>query len=273
MKRFEGILFCTDLDGTLYTDGKTVSAQNLQAIEYFRSEGGLFSFITGRVPKISQDICNILHQTIPYGCSNGGAIYDPVDQQYLWKRFLPEEALELVRAVDGEMPDIGIQFNTEGGIFFVKDNAAMVRFRALTGVPCEMRPLEGFAEPLLKILFAHTDPTRISALIQLLAQLPAAPCVDFVCSEKTLYEIQPKGTNKGAGLIKLAELLGVPLWRTIAVGDYYNDVSMLEQAGLSFAVANAVDAVKAAARYTTVSNNDHAIAAIVERLDSGAFVL
>jgi hydroxymethylpyrimidine pyrophosphatase-like HAD family hydrolase len=75
------------------------------------------------------------------------------------------------------------------------------------------------------------------------------------------------------GLIKLAELLGVPLWRTIAVGDYYNDVSMLEQAGLSFAVANAVDAAKAAARYTTVSNNDHAIAAIVEGLDSGAFVL
>ena len=53
------MLFCTDLDGTLYNDEKTVSKQNLDAIEYFKSEGGLFTFITGRVPATSKDICSI----------------------------------------------------------------------------------------------------------------------------------------------------------------------------------------------------------------------
>ena len=55
--------------------------------------------------------------------------------------------------------------------------------------------------------------------------------------------------------------------RTIAVGDYNNDVSMLRAAGLSFAVSNAVPAAKEAADHVTVSNNEHAIAAIVEQLD------
>ena len=60
MKKFEGILFCTDLDGTLYDDNKNVSRKNLEAIEYFKSEGGTFTFITGRVPKTSKSICEII---------------------------------------------------------------------------------------------------------------------------------------------------------------------------------------------------------------------
>ena len=56
MKKFEGMLFCTDLDGTLYTGDKRVSKENLEAIEYFKSEGGLFTFITGRVPVTAMDI-------------------------------------------------------------------------------------------------------------------------------------------------------------------------------------------------------------------------
>ena len=66
MKKFEGMLFCTDLDGTLYNDEKTVSKQNLDAIEYFKSEGGLFTFITGRVPATSKNICNTIHPNAPY---------------------------------------------------------------------------------------------------------------------------------------------------------------------------------------------------------------
>ena len=67
----------------------------------------------------------------------------------------------------------------------------------------------------------------------------------------------------------MAELLGIKQERTIAVGDYYNDISMIKAAGAGFAVANAVDEVKAVADYITVSNNESAIAAIVNKLDKG----
>jgi len=273
LKKFEGLLFCTDLDGTLYTSNKTVSKENLDAIEYFKSEGGLFTFITGRVPATSQYICDTIRPNAPFGCLNGGGIYDPENGQYLWRAFLPREAIELVRAVDQRLPAIGIQYNTEKQVYFNKDNPAMAHFRAVTGLPYVACPYEAVEEPVLKIVFAHDDERQITALMQLLNAHPLASQVEFIHAERRLYEILPKGASKGALLCKMADLFGIRPNKTIAVGDYYNDVSMLKTAGLGFAVANAAADVKAAADHVTVSNNEHAVAAVIDGLDRGIYRL
>ena len=65
----------------------------------------------------------------------------------------------------------------------------------------------------------------------------------------------------------MAELLGISPDKTIAVGDYNNDVSMVKAAKAGFAVAYAVPEVKAVADYLTVSYDESAIAAIVDMLD------
>lgn len=272
MKKFEGMLFCTDLDGTLFSDDKTVSKQNLDAIEYFKSEGGLFTFITGRVPQTAHEMCDKIRPNAPFGCINGGGIYDPQKEEYLWKAYLPKDALELVAEVDRLLPDMGIQLNTEKAVYFNKDNSAMEYFRAVTGLPNISKHYNNVEEPILKVIFAHYDEERIEALIRLLTAHPKAENFDFIRSEKILYEILPKGVSKGTALKKLAELLGINPDKTIAAGDYNNDVSMLKTAGISFAVANAVDEAKAAAKHVTVSNNEHAIATIIDGLDKGLFI-
>ena len=271
MKKFDGLLFCTDLDGTLYDSNKVVSERNLQAIEYFKAEGGLFTFITGRVPITSAEMCEIIKPNAPYGCINGGGIYDAVKGKYLWNVFLPEEVMELVRVVDKNLPEVGIQFNTEKEIYFNKDNAAMVRFREITGVPNISCHYEDVEEPVLKVVFAHHDPSQIEKLKELLASQPNAKFVDFIHSEKTLYEILPKGISKGAVLCKMADFVGIDQNKTIAVGDYYNDISMIKTAKCGIAVANAVDEVKAVADYVTVSNNEDAIAVIIEGIEQDKF--
>ena len=50
MGKFDGMLICTDLDGTLLRNDKTISCENIDAIEYFKQEGGYFTFVTGRMP-------------------------------------------------------------------------------------------------------------------------------------------------------------------------------------------------------------------------------
>ncbi|MBQ3226919.1 MAG: HAD hydrolase family protein, partial [Clostridia bacterium] len=50
MGKFDGVLICTDLDGTLLKKDKTISEENLKAIEYFKREGGFFTIVTGRMP-------------------------------------------------------------------------------------------------------------------------------------------------------------------------------------------------------------------------------
>ncbi|MBR2616434.1 MAG: Cof-type HAD-IIB family hydrolase [Clostridia bacterium] len=271
MKKFEGTLFCTDLDGTLFRSDKTVSEENLNAIEYFKSEGGLFTFITGRVPATSRAICECIHPNAPYGCVNGGAIFDPQREEYLYKELLPEGFLDLVRHVERVLPDVGIQFNTEKEVLFIKDNPAMVRFRRLTGVPLLKREPDEVREGVLKVVFAHDKEDVISALQEELLRHPRAAEFDFIRSEKHLYEILPKGVNKGSLLLRLAALLGIKKENTVAAGDYYNDVSMLRAAGVGFAVAGAVEEARRAADHITVGNDENAIAAIIDGLDRGVY--
>ncbi len=273
MKKFDGMLFCTDLDGTLYSTDKTVSKENLDAIEYFKSEGGLFTFITGRVPKTSTEICDTIKPNAPFGCMNGGAIYDPFKEKYLWSASLHNDALELVKCVDEQLPEIGIQFNTENEVYFNKDNLTLEKFREITGVKKITCTYEQLNEPLLKVVFAHHEDDQIMAVQNLLNHHPHAHKYDFIRSEHSLYELLPKGVSKGTALVKMAQLLGISLNKTIAVGDYNNDVSMIKQAKLGFAVANAVDEAKSVADYITVDNNNHAIAAIINGIDKGIYTL
>lgn len=77
MGKFDGTLFCTDLDGTLLNSKKDISRENREAIEYFKSEGGLFTFVTGRMPYTSMEMYEMVRPNAPFGCINGGGIYDP----------------------------------------------------------------------------------------------------------------------------------------------------------------------------------------------------
>ena len=273
MKKFEGLLFCSDLDGTLFTDDKSLSEENRAAIEYFKSEGGLFTFITGRVPLTCGKICSMVNPNAPYGCVNGGGIYDHVENRFLWRIFLPDNVFELIRAVDTALPSVGIQVNTEDSVYFCKDSISLQRFRRVTGLPNNYRPLESVTDPILKIIFSHHEEEQLNAVKDLLNAHPLAEEFDFIRSEKSLYEILPKGASKGSLLLKMSEILKIDPKKTVAIGDYYNDVSMIKAAGFGIAVANAVDAAKAVADYVTVTNNESAIAKIIEGLDSGKIKL
>ena len=266
MKKFEGKLICTDLDGTILRGDKTISHENLEAIEYFKSEGGYFTFITGRMPYFAHDMYNAIKPNAPIGCINGGGIYDYKTEKYLHTVTLPKSAMELVRAVDESLPHIGIQILTFDKIYFPKDSEANLDFRRSTGMPYIVRHYDEVTEPVAKVVFAEADNERIIELAKFLDAHPRASEFDFIRSDTMLHEILPKGVSKGAVLPLLAEFLGIDIKDTVAVGDYDNDITMLQTAGIGYAVANATKAAKEAADRITVSNEEHAIAKIISEL-------
>lgn len=273
MKKFEGVLICTDLDGTLLQKNEFVSLENREAIEYFKNEGGIFTFITGRMPRFVGNCFDAVRPNGPIGCINGGGIYDYPNKKYLWTHEASRDILDLVELAEREMPSVGIQLNTFENTYFCRDNSVMVWFRDLTGaeyLTCNCREVD---EPIAKILFGVETDEEMEQLDRLLKTHPAAKNFDFVSAEKTLYEILPKGVNKGSLLAPMVRILGIDPEKTVAVGDYDNDVQMLRAAKLGIAVANASPAAKAAADHVTVSNEEHAIARIISDLASGALKL
>ena len=268
MGKFDGILICTDLDGTLLRNDKTISKENREAIEYFKGEGGYFTFITGRMYFTAHSLYAMVNPNAPVGCINGGGIYDYEKGEYLWSITLPRDVNELVDAVYRAVPSAGIQMNALDKIYFCRDNAAMIRFRRRTGAPYVEGNHLTLDVPVGKVVFGD-EIENISKIAEVLDNHPRSAEFDYIRSEKTLYEILPKGASKGNLLIKLADILGIDAAKTVAIGDYNNDVSMIRAAGVGVAVANSVDEAKAVADIVTVSNEEHAIAKIIGMIDSG----
>lgn len=273
MGKFDGILICTDLDGTLLDSDKNISKENLDAIEYFKSEGGLFTFITGRMPFTSSQIYTVLNPNAPFGCVNGGGIFDHRTMEYLWCQETSPSVIELVEYAHKRVPEIGIQVNAFSKLYFCAENGAMARFRKLTGAPNVVADYHEIHEPIAKIVFGDLEVEHIEQLQDALLHHPRAEEFDFIRSERTLFEILPKGASKGGLLSKLAEILGIEMRRTVAVGDFYNDVSMLRAAGAGVAVENAVPDAKAAADYITVHHNNSALAAVIRDIEQGRIKL
>ena len=228
--------------------------------------------MTGRLPYFIGDIVEIIKPNAPVGCGNGEAVYDFGSGKYLHTVLLDRSALELADYVMERIEGLGMHINTYEKILFCRENESMEIFRRLTGMPnivCDYKTYDG---EIAKIVFGDMREEAIQLLDRLLTTHERADEFDFIRSERTLYEMLPKGTNKGAALLKIAEILGIDRKNTIAVGDYFNDIPMIREAGVGIAVANARTLVKEAADMVTVSNSESAIAKIIEELDKGSII-
>ena len=270
MGKFDGILICTDLDGTLYKNDKTISAENREAIEYFKREGGYFTFITGRMPYYAQNAFDAVNPNVPFGCVNGGGLYDGAEKRYIWTTELSQDALTLVGDVYDRLPNVGIQLCGFEQTYFARENDVTVKFRKLTGVPDISCDYRRFTVPMAKIIFCTAVEEEILAVQSALRGHEIGERFDYIRSEKALFEILPKGVSKALALTKLAEYLNVEMRHTIAIGDYDNDASMLSAAGVGVAVSNASKAALAAADRVTVSNEEHAIARVIQEIENGS---
>lgn len=273
MGKFDGYLICTDLDGTLLRNDKSISEENLQAIAYFKQEGGIFTFITGRMPFFVSHVYDSIDPNAPIGCINGGGLYDYPKQEYIWTGTMPAGVTELIRAVDEALPGVGIQVNTFYKVYFCKENPVMQEFRRLTGLPNLTAHYAEVTEPIAKIIFGCEREEEIRQVTETLRSHPLAGNFDFIRSERTLFEILPKGIGKGTAIHNLVKHLGLDIRKTIAVGDYNNDISMFHAAKVGIAVANACEDALAQADYITVSNEESAIAQVIRDLEDGKLPL
>lgn len=271
--KFEGVLICTDLDGTLLKNDKTISDENINAIEFFKQEGGIFTFITGRMPFYISNIYNIIKPNAPFGCINGGGLYDFPTQKYIWKGVMADGVMELVKLIDESFPDVGIQVNTFERSYFCKENEAIKNLRKITNAENFVCHYLDVKEPIAKIIFGSYNNEEIIKIQETLCSHPLAEKFDFIRSERTLYEILPKGIGKGTSIKKLTEHLKLDINKTIAIGDYDNDISMFNAAKVSIAVSNAAPNALKAAEFVTVSNEENAIAKVIYDLEKGRYIL
>ena len=273
MGKFKGLLLVSDLDGTLLDTNKLISRETLDAIAYFEREGGLFSYVTGRPPFAVAPVLEQYCPTVPVGCLNGGGIYDFSQQCFVDRTPLSRAAFALVDYAVAHFPTVGYEFVTFDTCYLYRPNATIEELRSFERLPPNYVTSYDVPGELCKLLFAD-EPAGIEALMRGLANCPERADYALMRTADQYYELLPRGCDKGSSLRRLATYLGVDMAHTVAVGDNSNDAPMLRAAALGVAVANATrDAKSAADLVLDAGNDEHALAVLIDRLDSGRITL
>ena len=253
-------LIACDLDETLYGNDRTIPARNVEAIKRASELGGKFIPATGRgynsVRETLVDL-GLLDKEGEYVISyNGGAITENKGNRLLHFQGLPfEEAEELYRR--GLNYDVCIHVYTREMVYaynITQEEIARLskRMQVTEVFDRDLQFLAG--QDIAKVLYENRDFDYLKKIEEELKDITGNMDVSF--SSNRYIELNSKGVTKGAGLRFVAEMLGIKREETIAIGDNFNDLSMIQEAGLGVGVQNTIQGMRQYCDYITEATND-----------------
>jgi Cof subfamily protein (haloacid dehalogenase superfamily) len=266
-------MVATDLDGTLIRSDGTISERSRAALKAAADAGLLVVFVTGRPPRWLDDVADRTgHIGVAVG-ANGAVLYDLAREQILLAHWLEPPILEaLTSDIRAAFPDVA--FGAEYGDGFGAEPAYVhdwaINPPAARGGRVIARPFVGelpevISRPAIKLLVKDRGADVDEFLASANALLGGRASITH-SSSFGLLELAAPGVDKGTGLAELAARSGIAPAEVVAIGDMPNDVPMLQWAGRSYAVANGHPAAQAAADEVVASNDDDAVAALLESL-------
>ncbi len=266
-KTYSDFLIVTDLDGTFFADKAALVPRNLEAVHSFMDRGGTFTYATGRdswiMPYIFPDAAD--HVNAPAIMCGGGYLYDfskgvAIDGVEMDHR----EACVVIEAIFSRFPGTGLRIGSSSGYLSPFVTPAMEPL--YRKIPLfEVGSPESFADrKWYKLVFV--PPEEIAKDVYAFAATLPTETLHLTTSSPRLVEFFPKASGKANGLRKLRRLVGEKT--VISVGDYLNDLDILEAADLAACPENAADEVKKICPVRLCDHNEGAIADLIERLPS-----
>lgn len=255
MGKFNGILLCSDWDGTI-SDGGALLRTNTDAIRYFQSEGGYFTLASGRYAghfkQFEQDIIPNTHII----CVGGSCIMSK-EGEILYEQFCNEhfeEYAKLLLRADSPYQCAQVTLRGTDPIHFDKNTILSEQAHKILS-----------SSKIYKGIFL-TEMTESAAAMALKYIAPLnfdgyMPVRSFPFS----IELIPKNGGKGKAVRWLAEKIGAHL--IVAVGDYENDCDMLRMADYGYAVSGGSPLARACANRFAATVKGGAVASVIEELD------
>lgn len=262
-------LLVLDLDGTLTNNEKIITPRTLRALEKFQVRGGKVVLASGRptygIVPLAEEIALKRHGGYILAF-NGARIIEASTGRTVFDQLL--EAENIVPLYDAAMRH-GMQILTyQGeGIIATDINDAYVREEAMIN-KMPLTKVDNFVasvvEPINKCLIVG-DPEKLAVVCEELSAALSGK-MNIYRSAPYFLECVPLGVDKAESLSKLLPLVGCEREEVVAVGDGYNDISMIKFAGLGVAMENAAEEVKDAADLITYSNEEDGVAHLIEKL-------
>ena len=261
------ILVC-DIDGTLVDSEKKIPPRAKELITKFQKNGGIFILASGRPPRGMINYANELELAKYNGYMmsyNGSQVTNMKTGEIIYKKCLDYNKIpDIIRIAK----EYGVNMLTyEGDTIITEDDS-----NKYLQLEKKINNLD------LKLVDSITDYVKFdvpkclgTAEGEALEPLEAAfneqlTNVSIFRSEPFFLEVNPLGIDKG-NILKMVveEILGCTKNNVVACGDGFNDITMLEYAGIGIAMDNGSIAVKEDADYVTASNDEDGLALAIEK--------
>lgn len=257
-----------DLDGTLTNSRKEISEATRNGLLEIQKAGKIIVLASGRpvngVAPIAEELK--LNRYNGYTLSfNGGRITKCSTGEIIYNRTLPPEVIQPIWEYAQTVPGLDVISYSDtqiiSGIHPNHYDEIEARNSRMEIIPVKDFP-SAITFPVNKMIISG-DPTVIETVISPL-QEQYQDLLNIYLSEPFFLEIMPRNIDKAYALQKLLSHLGLTAENMICCGDGYNDLSMIQSAGLGVAMANAQPAVKEAADFITYSNDEDGILHVID---------
>lgn len=252
-------LIALDVDGTLLDDDHKLSPGTIETIQMIAEQGTEFVLCTGRAPVSSIPFMRQIGLGGYVITHNGAATVNVRTEEIIYEFALNPHGLEPYMEYCRKNK-VHFDVNTTFGLYV--ENAAGLNQEALDMYhkflmePKDLPSWAEFTEPIVKFTIAGM-PEQIERVYTDWSEWPQE--FNMLRSGDLFIDLMHKDASKGSALQKLAEKRGIPAENVMAIGNYYNDLTMLTFAGLGVAMDNSPDEVKAAANAVTASNNEEGV--------------
>ncbi len=270
MREINYPLIVSDFDGTLLNGEHTVTKGVKCAINEYVTSGGVFAVCTGRMLRCI--LPNVRELGLKgFVVAHQGTVIADIESGNIIKYdgFKTEDTAEICRNLEELNYPANVYAEDAMYTTIAEDDKHLRQYEQIVGL--KSTHVNGrISDFVLKnklfcqkvaVMVAKENQAELYAELQ--KRLGAR--FDVTCSAAVLVEISPLGNDKGEGLKFLCEKFGVPQDKSVAIGDNLNDLPMIKAAGVGVAVGNASDGLKAAADFVTVTNNEDAVAKVIEK--------
>lgn len=249
----------SDMDRTAIGNDKTVSQRNQQALRLFIDLGGQFGIATGRNAVIARPYLSFLPVNGPSIVYNGAAVYDFAAGKFLHRQFFPAELGEEIMSLALSVyPQGNAQAFGEGPILLLNPDGVSDHYIQQENQPHAFASIKKGCAAAFKVQVygEHERLLEVQAAVEERLHGEGYLCT---FSAPFYLEYLPLGASKGGALRWIEENLGQGREEVAAIGDFFNDVEMLQAASIGAAVANAPKEVQAAADVVVADCDHHAL--------------
>jgi len=238
MGKYSGVILFSDFDGTFfYGKEQCAPKENTDAVRYFQENGGRFTLATGRYPNILHRFADKVDQikaNAPIIAGNGALVYDLEQERELFSA-----------SVTSELTPALLEIAKHDELFDIIDFFPRHPWGSIRVQREDTDTIKSIMEQSPHKMYFHIKVDRSDPQLALKQSDEAKALIRSYVSDKhdiiraslAGIEILPHGITKGMHVRPIAKSLGCD--KIICVGDYENDISMIKEADIGYAMGNA----------------------------------